>query len=311
MIPTPAAVLEMMGRRQRSTMSPMPLHDRTADPGLFGPDSVTWRVMREPILMLGAGRALLMQAANPLVAQGALDHSNYAADPYGRLERTVGWVTVVCFGTTDEATRATAGVVSIHRRVKGRVPQATATAGVPAGTVYTAQDPDLLRWVHASFVETMLATHDALVGGLDDDERDAFVHEWDAVAALFGLPRRLLWRDAHAMRAYVAGQVERGPAQPGPGSRRVAETVLRPPVSSRALRPAAELLAFIAVGLLPDQVRRGYGLPWTPAHAAAHRAIRVWLRSARHTMPRRFRISPVYDLALARARGNWPERLAA
>lgn len=289
----------------------MPIHDRTPDPGLFGPDSVTWRVMREPILLMGAGRALLMQAAHPLVAQGAIDHSNYASDPYGRLERTVEWVTVVCFGTTEEATRATARVVALHRRVKGHVPAPTATKQVPSGTAYTADDPELLRWVHASFVETMLATHDALVGGLHEEERDAFVHEWDAVAALFGLPRRLLWRDARAMRTYVRRQVERGPARPGPGSRTVAETVLRPPVSSPALRPAAELLAFVAVGLLPDPVRRGYGLPWTPAHAAGHRAVRIWLRSMRHAMPRRFRISPVYDLALARTRGRWPDRLAA
>ena len=311
MIPTPAAILELMGRRPRSTLRPMPLHDRTPDPGLFGPDSVTWRVMREPILLCGAGRALLMQAAHPLVAQGAIDHSHYATDPYGRLERTVEWVTVVCFGTTAEATRATAHVVALHRRVKGTLPEATATTKVAAGTAYTADDLELLRWVHASFVETMLATHDALVGGLDDAERDAFVHEWDVVAALFGLPRRLLWRDARAMESYVTRQVERGPARPGPGSRTVAETVLRPPVSSPALRPAAELLAFIAVGLLPDSVRRGYGLPWTPAHAAGHRAIRVWLRSVRHAMPRRFRISPVFDLALARTRGRWPQRLAA
>ena len=289
----------------------MPLHDPTPDPGLFGPDSVTWRVMREPILLMGAGRALLMQAANPLVAQGAIDHSNYATDPYGRLERTVEWVTVVCFGTTQEATRATKHVVALHRRVKGHLPESTATERVSGGTAYTADDPGLLRWVHASFVETMLATHDALVGGLDDGERDAFVHEWDAVAALFGLPQRQLWRDAKTMRAYVTRQVQRGPARPGPGSRTVAETVLHPPVSSPALRPAAELPAFVAVGLLPDAVRRGYELPWTAAHAAGHRAVCLGLRSARLAMPRRFRISPVYDLALARTRGRWPERLAA
>lgn len=310
-IPTPAEVLRSMGRQPYETYRPMPLRDRSPDPGLFGPDSVTWRVMREPLLMLGAGRALLMQAAHPLVAQGAIDHSNYAADPYGRLERTVEWVTVVSFGTTAEAERASARVVQLHGHVRGTLPSAHATTRVAARTRYTADDPALLRWVHASFVETMLATHDALVGGLDDGERDAFVREWDAVAALMGVPRRLLWRDARSMRAYVAREVERGPAQPGPGSRTIAQTVLRPPVSSPALRPAAGLLAFVAVGLLPDAVRRGYGLSWTPAHAAAHRAIRVWLRSIRPTMPRRLRISPVHELALARTRGRWPERLVA
>src|SRR4030088_1209065 len=58
-----------------------PLHDTDPDPGLFGPDSVTWRVMREPLLILGGGRALLMQAAHPLVAQGAIDHSTHRRDP--------------------------------------------------------------------------------------------------------------------------------------------------------------------------------------------------------------------------------------
>lgn len=302
MIPTPAEVLRLMGREPYQTIRPMPLHDRAADAGLFGPDSVTWRVMREPLLMLGAGRALLMQAANPLVAQGAIDHSNYATDPYGRLDRTVEWVTVVSFGTTAEATRVSSRVVALHGRVKG---------ALPSGTPYTADDPALLRWVHATFVDTMLATHDAFVGSLDEAQRDDFVREWDAVAALMGVPRRLLWRDAAAMRAYVDQQVRRGAARPGPGSRTVAQTVLRPPVSSRALRPAADLLAFAAVGLLPDEMRRRYEIPWSAAHAAGHRAIRVFLRSARLTFPRRLRVSPVYDLALARTRGRWPERLAA
>lgn len=311
MIPTPAAVLHAVGRPLTKPSRHFPLRDRRADPGLFGPDSVTWRVMREPLLLFGAGRALLMQAAHPLVAQGAIDHSAYATDPFGRLERTVEWVTVVSFGTTAEATGATAQVVALHRRVKGRLPRGSATEKVAARTAYAADNPALLRWVHASFVDTMLATHDALVGGLAEDERDAFVHEWDAVAALMGVPRRLLWRDSAALRAYVRRQVTRGPAQPGPGSRLVAETVLHPPVSSPAMRPAAELLSFIAVGLLPDELRRGYGMSWTPAHAAGHRAIRVWLRGMRATLPRRFRVSPIYDLALARSRGRWPEQIAA
>ena len=289
----------------------MPLRDRTRDPGLFGPDSVTWRVMREPLLILGAGRALLMQAANPLVAQGAIDHSGYATDPYGRLERTVEWVTLVSFGTTAEARRASRQVTALHRRVTGALPAAHATARVPAGTAYTASEPSLLRWVHASFVETMLTTHDALVGGLDGWERDEFVSEWDAVAALMGVPRRLLWRDAAALQRYVQREVERGPALPGLGSRRVAQTVLHPPIASPAMRPGADLLGFIAVGLLPGAVRRGYELGWSPAHAAAHRALRVSLRSLAPTLPRRLRVSPVYDLALARSRGRWPEARAA
>jgi uncharacterized protein (DUF2236 family) len=290
---------------------PMPLRDSTRDPGLFGPGSVTWHVMREPLLILGAGRALLMQAAHPLVAQGALDHSGFDRDPYGRLERTIEWVTLVCFGTTAEASRATRQVKALHRRVSGRLPDSAATERVAGGTPYSAADHDLLRWVHATFVDTMLVTHDALVGGLDEDERDGFTREWDAVAALMGVPRRLLWRDAAALRRYVARQVERGPAEPGPSSRAVADTVLHPPVGSALMRPGMDMLGFVATGLLPRRVREGYGIPWGPAHEAAHRTVRLTMRALGPTLPRRLRISPVYDLALARARGRWPQRMAA
>ncbi len=288
----------------------MPLRDHAADAGLFGPGSVTWRVMREPLLILGAGRALLMQAAHPLVAQGAIDHSGYSIDPYGRLERTVEWVTLVCFGTTSEARRASRRVVRLHEHVAGVLPAAHATRRVRARTRYTAAQPALLRWVHASFVDTMLTAHDALVGGLREADRDAFVREWDAVAALMGVPARLLWRDAAAMRAYVR-QVAAGPAVPGAGSRLVAATVLHPPVRSPMLRPGMDLLAFVSAGLLPAETRSAYGLRWTAAHTAAHRSILLSLRLVRPALPRRLKVSPLHDLALARAAGRWPEPAAA
>ena len=162
----PRSVQRLLTRQSPVSSKSFPLRDRTPDPGLFGPDSVTWVVMREPRLLLAAGRALLMQAANPLVAQGAIEHSTYKSDPYGRLERTVRWVTVVCFGTTREAERVSGRVSSLHRPVSGLLPAANGTSRVPAGTPYSASDPALLRWVHASFVDSMLVAHDALVGGL-------------------------------------------------------------------------------------------------------------------------------------------------
>jgi uncharacterized protein (DUF2236 family) len=310
-IPLPAAVRRLLYRPLPYSTRPSPLRDSTPDPGLFGSGSVTWRVMREPRLLLAAGRALLLQAANPLVAQGAIDHSTYRSDPYGRLERTVSWVTIICFGTTPEAARVAGHVTGLHRRVSGTLPAANATSRVPAGTVYTAGDPGLLRWVHASFVDTMLVAHDTLVGGLSSADRDAFVREWDAVAHLMGLPRGGRWADAPALRRYVAREMRRGRAIPGAGSLEVAETVLHPPVGSPWARPGMDTLAFISTGLLPEELRQGYGLSWTPAHAAAFAALARSLRLATAALPRRLRISPVYDLALARSEGRWPESRAA
>jgi uncharacterized protein (DUF2236 family) len=308
-IPDARSALSLL--RRPAQPRPLPLRDPTPDPGLFGPDSVTWVVMREPRLLLAAGRALLLQAANPLVAQGAIEHSTYKSDPYGRLERTVRWVTIVCFGTSQEAERVSGRVNGLHRPVSGTLPEANATSRVPAGTRYSASDPSLLRWVHATFVDTMLVAHDALVGGLSTVERDTFVREWDDVARLMGLSRNQCWPDSAALRRYVDKEVLRGQALPGAGSREVAGTVLHPPVRSRLMRPGTDTLAFIATGLLPPDLRRGYGLPWTPAHVAAFSALTRSMRLAGPALPRRLRISPVYDLALARSEGRWPDSRAA
>jgi uncharacterized protein (DUF2236 family) len=309
-IPTRQSVSDLLTRPLPFGRRPLPLLDSTPDPGLFGPHSVTWKVMHEPLLILGGGRALLMQAANPLVAQGAIDFSAYAEDPFGRLMRTIRWVTMVTYGTRAEAEAASDVVNRMHTRIQGTLPATHATPRNPARRRYSALDGELLRWVHASFVDTMLVTHDALVGGLSEDERDAFVGEWDAVAALMHVPPRLLWPSHRALREYVDNEVARGVAIPGAGSRLVSRTVLRPPLPSPWLRPGWDVVAFTTVGLLPSAVRRGYGILWTPAHTAAHRALCLTLRTAHDRLPVRLRMSPVHELAVARAEGRWPHREA-
>jgi uncharacterized protein (DUF2236 family) len=303
-IPTRRDVEDLLTRPLPFGRRPLPLHDSAPDAGLFGPDSVTWRVMREPLLILGGGRALLMQAANPLVAQGAIDFSAYAADPFGRLMRTIHWVTMVTFGTTEEALEASEVVNRMHRRVRGALPGDHATRMQRRGTRYDALDGELLRWVHASFVDTMLVTHDALVGGLTAAERTGFVREWDAVAEIMHVPHTLLWRTHADLRAYVDREVARGIALPGAGSRLVSQTVLRPPLPSPWLRPGWDVVAFTTVGLLPAAVRRAYGITWTPAHTAAHRALCLSLRRSRPLLPQRLRVSPVHTLAMQRVAGR-------
>lgn len=307
-IPRVADVTAAIRTLMPSAKGRLPITDTQPDPGLFGPGSVTWRVMAEPVLMLGAGRALLMQAAHPLVAEGAIEHSTYRTDPYGRFQRTVEWVTVVCFGTTAEARRACRQVNRLHGAVEGRIRRSHATATIGSGSAYSGRDPELLRWVLATFVDTMLVAHDAFVGTLGEADRDRFVREWHAVAALMGVPTGSLWETRAELSDYVAAQLvaDAGAAVPGAGSRLVAETVLNPPVTSAAMRPAWAVVTFTTVGLLPASTRRAYDIRWTPAHAAAHRAISLWLRRGRVAVPRRLKVSPVYDLALARAEGRLP-----
>lgn len=289
-----------------ATRPKLPIRDPNPDAGLFGPHSVTWRVMGQPVLMLGAGRALLLQAANPLVAEGAIEHSDYAVDPFGRLQRTVEWVTVVCFGTTAEARDLSRHVNRLHRGVVGEVPAAHATRSVPAGTPYRGNGSALLRWVHATFVDTMLVAHEAFVGPLSEADGDAFVVEWHAVGRLMGVPARLLWPTRQALSHYVRREVESGRALPGPGSRLVARTVLRPP-APLGQRPLWEALAFTTLGLLPEAVREAYGIRWSPAHDAAHGGLSAAVRALRAVGPPRLRTSPVHQWARARAEGRLGE----
>ncbi|MEO8898957.1 MAG: oxygenase MpaB family protein [Candidatus Dormibacter sp.] len=303
-IPTRADLTALLLRPMPYAKRPIPIADTDPDPGLFGPGSVTWEVMAEPLLMLGAGRALLMQAAHPLVAEGAIDHSSYATEPFARFQRTVEWVTVVCFGTTAEARRASRGVNRLHVPVQGSLRRDHATPQVRGGAKYSGRDPELLLWVHATFVDTMLVSHDAFVGGLSTADADTFVREWGAVAALMGVPSSRLWPDRVSLRAYVDEQVASGVVAPGAGSRLVARTVLNPPAPSAQARAAFAVLAFTTVGLLPPAVRSAYRVGWTPAHTAAHAAMRLSIRNLRLVLPERLRRSPVYDLAMDRSAGR-------
>jgi len=70
------------------------------DVGLFGPDSVTWRVQSDPIMWVAGLRALLLQAVHPAAMAGVLDHSDFRADPWGRLSRTANYVGTVAFVPT-------------------------------------------------------------------------------------------------------------------------------------------------------------------------------------------------------------------
>lgn len=279
-----------------------PLHDRDPDPGLFGPDSITWMVLREPLLMLGAPRALLLQAAHPLVAQGALDHSNFATDPRGRFERTVAWVTSVVFGTTAEARAACRGINRAHQHVAGTLPSDHSTASWAAGTSYSAKDPSLLRWVHLTLVHTLIATHDLILGSLDEDDRDRFVTEWNAVGRLMGVGRQAPWTTWRGLDDEFKRMVATGAVLPGAGARQVADTVLHPD-APLVLRPFIEASHLVTAGLLPRSLRRGYGISWTPVQTLSLLTLQASLRVSLPLAPRPLRVSPAYDVALQRTQG--------
>ncbi len=233
--------------------------------GNFTPDNVIWRITRESAVMLGGGRALLMQAAHPLALAGVMEHSNYAEGVWGRLERTMYAVWTAVYGEPEEAERIGRLVRGMHGHVNGTIKNDMGP--FPAGTRYDALDPELLLWVHASLVDTALLMYRTYVAPLSPAEQEAYYQEMKVLARLFGTPDDAI-PDTHAdFVAWFRSMLDSDVICVTPEARELAETVLRPPVPAPA-RPAWGVINFATAGFLPGKLRRGYGFTWTPAHRA-------------------------------------------
>jgi uncharacterized protein (DUF2236 family) len=244
--------------------------------GLFAEDAVVRRVNAEPVLLLGGGRALLMQLAHPLVARGVAEHSDFRADPFDRLRRTLDAVSTIVFGPEAAARRTAEAVRAVHARV--------------VGDGYQADDPDLLLWVHATLVDTALRVHARFIGPLRPHEAEAYYQESKLVADVLGLPTALQPPDLAAFRAYVRHMV--GTLQVSDEARRLARGILHP----RVPWPAAPLAALgreLTVGLLPPPLRQGYGFTWDAPRKGALLLASQSTRQVLSRTPGRLRRRPV------------------
>ncbi len=280
-------------------MPPLP-PGRAGDPGLFGPSSIVWRVNRERGLLLSAPAAALLQLAHPLVAAAVAEHTDRRRTPTERLAATVGLNLAVIFGDREQAERAASHVRDLHTRVKGRL--GTATGPFPAGSPYRADDPDLLRWAHATIVWSGVECYAHFVEPLTPAERDRYVADARSFGAAFGLDAASLPSTFDNLRAYVSSMVE-GVLVAGDDGRREAQEILRPRDTwgGRAARPA---LSIVAAGLLPEAVRRAFALPWGRRHRAAFSVLAGATRVGVRTMPRRLRWWPHYRTACDRVGGS-------
>ena len=216
--------------------------------GYFAPESAIRRIGRESVLMAGGGRALLMQAAHPLVAAGIVEHSGYRDEPWRRLARTMTALYTVVYGSKADADRVGAHVRAVHSRVRGRD--------------YDALDPHLLLWVHSTLVDTGLVMYERFVGPLPSHDREAFYRDMKVVARVFGVPAGVIPSTLGDFHEYQRERLESGEIAVGAAARDVAATVLDPPAPA-ALRPALALVELVTVGLLPPEIRAAYGFPWS------------------------------------------------
>jgi uncharacterized protein (DUF2236 family) len=136
---------------------------------------VSRRINAERLVLVAWTRAILLQFAHPLIAAGVADHSTFRGSPaaaVARLRQTVDAMLSLTFGTEAERETALQGIRGIHRRVSGTL--ATASPCFPAGARYSAEDPALLTWVHATLIESSVLVYEQLVEPLTPAERDRY-----------------------------------------------------------------------------------------------------------------------------------------
>ena len=255
-------------------------------PGLYADDSITRRVNRENILLLGGGRALLMQLAHPKVAAAVDEHSDFRSHPVRRLRRTIRMTMAIVFGDRETALAAARAVNQTHGRVRGKD--------------YRALDPDLLRWVHATLVDSALVTYETFVKPLPDREREDFFQESKLLGEILGIPREHFPRTHREFSEYLGTMMSEGPVRADSRAIDLARLVTRPRLR---LLPGPTMFPFevVTAGLLPPALREQYRLPWGPAQQRVFRLMVIVLPRLVAVTPPVLRVWPLpgHNVSLA------------
>jgi len=246
---------------------------------VFPNDAVLRRVAAEPAVLLGAGRALLLQLAHPSVAQGVADHSDFQHNPFKRLQGTLEATNAMVFGSRDLADGVGRRIRWIHDHV--------------TGPTYQANDPALLLWVHATLIDTALLCYERLLGPLSVGDRDRLYEEGRVVAEAFGCPRDRQPPTFAAFRDYFDAQV--ATIEVTDVARGLARDIIRPVLPFKLHTPLAPPLAVhrrTAVGLLPARLRDEFHLQWSAEDQRTLDRLLGRVRRVYAVTPRSVRVAP-------------------
>lgn len=277
-------------------------HSINAEHGLFGPDSVSWRLLRESIGFLGAGRAALLQLAHPWVAQAIDQHSKTKTDPVGRFNRTFVNVFTIFFGSVDQVLRTTQSVHALHSGMQGKMSEDT--GDFKAGTAYMANEAHAMLWVHATLWDTLVRMHELVYGPLPQADKDRFWQETKLFAYCFGIPEDIIpptWND---FQVYMEQMLN---------SDQIAVRAVGKEVGSYLfsfdLFPGSRLLLqvfrTVTAEMLTPRLRAELGLP-APSEQTRRTFERTvkWIRRIYPWIPARLRYVPSYWEAMGRVQGK-------
>ncbi len=278
-----------------------------ADPqvGIFGPDSITWKIDREAALFLGAGRAALLQLAHPWVTAALVQHSSLLKDPIARFHHTFRVVFTMVFGSAPQAFRAARSLHQLHTGIHGEI--GSPLGRYAQGSRYEANNVSALKWVYATLVDSAVLAYDCVLTPLTDAERNRYFAESKTFASLFGIAPGELPQDWAAFSSYMEDMYASDQLGVDQAAIALAQDLLagagswiRPPHWYRAL----------TADMMPPRLRACFNLEFGAREREAAERARRWLPKLYRRLPAAVRFTGAYHEACARLAARSPGYLA-
>lgn len=268
--------------------------------GIYGPGSMMWKVGRESISFLGAGRAVLLQLAHPWIANAIDQHSQTRNDPLGRGRRTFINVFSMIFGNTRQVRAVAENVHRIHGYIKGSV--AENSGAFAKDSYYQANAIDAMLWVHATLWDTQLRMYELVFPPLSLQEKEQYYQETKLFAHLFGIPESAIPLDWAAFQEYMERMYNSPEITVRSKGREMGDMIFN---FGGPLKPALKWLQLMTAFMLTPRLRTEFGLP--EATIDNLRRYERGLKLVKMVYPRlpdRLRYLPSYNEAIGRLDGK-------
>jgi len=276
---------------------------RGTDPvaGVFGPDSMMWKIGKESLGFLGSGRAALLQLAHPWVANAIDQHSDTRTDPIGRFNRTFINVFTMIFGSLEQVERSARRVHATHKHIQGEV--AEDSGAFAEGSYYQANEAHAMLWVHATLWDTQVKMYELVLRELTPAEKEAYYEETKRFAWLFGIPDELVPPDWNAFQAYMNRMYDSDVLTVGAVGREMGAMIFS--FDMPFAKMPLNWLRTLTAEMMPERLARDFGLPQESEQRRKtfERSIR-WVRRIYPRLPARLRYIPPYIEACRRIEGK-------
>lgn len=257
--------------------------------GFFAKDSMTWKIYRQPTVMLGGVSALLLQIANPAIAEGVRQFSDFHEAYLQRAHRTFMSMSTFYFGTTEQALKTARRLFAMHGMIRGKIGKII--NGQWQLVPFCARDAELLTWVLATLVETSLRMYQKIHAPLTLEAQTQFFEESKTIAILMGIPLEKYPANYEAFKKYYCEVLSGNDLAVNPTTMRLTNIILQPPYGSHKLFRA------MAAVYLPEHIAHEYHLPPSPIEKKWMHRLEKWTGRILKIMPPIFRYAPPYHQA--------------